>query len=163
MPLRLAERCTLWLYGGLMRLLQPFLLRKLRRRGQQEPGYLHQVPQRLGRYDTLAVLPGAVWMHAVSLGETHAAGLLIEALRQRWPGMRLVLTHSTATGWAQGKACCEWAMCRCGVRGTHRRPRGCFCNSTNPCSVCLWKPRSGRSWCKPANKPVCLCFWSMRG
>ena len=103
MPLRLVERCTLWLYGGLMRLLQPFLWRKLRRRGQQEPGYLHQVPQRLGHYDTPAVLPGAVWVHAVSLGETRAAGLLIDALRQRWPGMRLVLTHSTATGWAQGQ------------------------------------------------------------
>ena len=101
--LRLVERCTLWLYGGLMRLLQPFLLRKLRRRGQQEPGYLAQVPQRLGRYDTPAVLPGAVWVHAVSLGETRAAGLLIDAMRQRWPGMRLVLTHSTATGWAQGQ------------------------------------------------------------
>ncbi|WP_353238939.1 3-deoxy-D-manno-octulosonic acid transferase [Limnohabitans sp.] len=87
-----------------MRLLQPFLWRKLRRRGQQEPGYLHQMPQRLGRYDTPAVLPGAVWVHAVSLGETRAAGLLIEALRQRWPDMRLILTHSTATGWAQGQS-----------------------------------------------------------
>ena len=104
MRLRLAERCTLWLYGALMRWLEPFLLRKLRRRGQQEPGYLHQVPQRLGRYDTPAVLPGAVWVHAVSLGETRAAGLLIDALRQRWSGMRLVLTHSTATGWAQGQS-----------------------------------------------------------
>jgi 3-deoxy-D-manno-octulosonic-acid transferase len=58
----------------------------------------------LGHYDTPAVLPGAVWVHAVSLGETRAAGLLIDALRQRWPGMRLVLTHSTATGWAQGQS-----------------------------------------------------------
>ena len=104
MRLRLVERCSLWLYGALMRLLQPLLLRKLQRRGQQEPGYLHQVPQRLGRYDTPAVLPGAVWVHAVSLGETRAAGLLIDALRQRWPDMRLVLTHSTATGWAQGQS-----------------------------------------------------------
>jgi 3-deoxy-D-manno-octulosonic-acid transferase len=104
MPLRLVERFTLWLYAGLMRLLQPFLWRKLRRRGQQEPGYLHQMPQRLGRYDSPALLPGAVWVHAVSLGETRAAGLLIDALRQRWPDMRLVLTHSTATGWTQGQS-----------------------------------------------------------
>jgi 3-deoxy-D-manno-octulosonic-acid transferase len=104
MPLRWVECCTLWLYGQFMRSLQPFLLRKLQRRGQQEPGYLHQVPQRLGRYDSPALLPGAVWVHAVSLGETRAAALLIETLRQRWPGMRLVLTHSTATGWAQGQS-----------------------------------------------------------
>ena len=97
------ERSTLWLYGLCMRALQPLLLRKLRRRGLQEPGYLHQVSQRLGRYDTPPVSPGAVWVHAVSLGETRAAGLLIGALRQIWPGMRLVLTHSTATGWAQGQ------------------------------------------------------------
>ena len=98
-----AERWSLAAYGLLMRGLQPLLRRKLQRRGQQEPGYLHQVPQRFGVYDT-PVTAGAVWVHAVSLGETRAAGLLIDALRQRLPGMRLLLTHSTATGWAQGQS-----------------------------------------------------------
>jgi len=98
------ERLSLVAYGLLMRGLQPLLRRKLQRRGQQEPGYLHQVPQRFGCYDTTAPQPGAVWVHAVSLGETRAAGLLIDALRQRLPGMRLLLTHSTATGWAQGQS-----------------------------------------------------------
>jgi 3-deoxy-D-manno-octulosonic-acid transferase len=90
-------------YGLVMRALQPMLRRKLQRRGQQEPGYLHQVSQRFGVYDT-PVTPGAVWVHAVSLGETRAAALLVDALRQHLPGMRLLLTHSTATGWAQGQA-----------------------------------------------------------
>ena len=94
MRLRLVERCSLWLYGALMRLLQPLLLRKLRRRGQQEPGYLHQVLQRLGRYDTPAVLPGAVWVHALSLGEASAAGLLLDSLCQRWPDIGLVFARS---------------------------------------------------------------------
>lgn len=98
------ERGTLWLYGLFMRAVQPLLLRKLRRRGQQEPGYLEHIPQRFGVYDRPALEPGAVWVHAVSLGETRAAALLIEALRAQWPGMRLVLTHSTATGWAQGQS-----------------------------------------------------------
>ena len=98
------ERWSLVAYGLLMRGLQPLLRRKLQRRGQQEPGYLHQVPQRFGRYDTPTPQPGAVWVHAVSLGETRAASLLIDALRQRLPGMRLLLTHSTATGWAQGQS-----------------------------------------------------------
>ncbi len=91
------------LYGLVMWALQPMLRRKLQRRGQQEPGYLHQVPQRFGVYDT-PVTAGAVWVHAVSLGETRAAALLVHALRQHMPGMRLLLTHSTATGWAQGQA-----------------------------------------------------------
>ena len=99
-----AERFSLAAYGLLMRGLQPLLRRKLQRRGQQEPGYLHQVPQRFGLYDTAALAPGCVWVHAVSLGETRAAGLLIDALRARLPGMRLLLTHSTATGWAQGQS-----------------------------------------------------------
>ena len=99
-----AERFSLAAYGLLMRGLQPLLRRKLQRRGQQEPGYLHRVPQRFGIYDTVALAPGCVWVHAVSLGETRAAGLLIDALRARLPGMRLLLTHSTATGWAQGQS-----------------------------------------------------------
>ncbi len=98
------ERLSLSAYGLLMRSLQPLLRRKLQRRGQQEPGYLQQIPQRFGVYDSPALAPGCVWVHAVSLGETRAAGLLIDALRQRLPGMRLLLTHSTATGWAQGQS-----------------------------------------------------------
>jgi len=98
------EALTLAAYGLLMRALQPLLRRKLLRRGQQEPGYLQHVPQRWGFYDNPPPAPGCVWVHAVSLGETRAAALLIQALRQRLPGMRLLLTHSTATGWAQGQS-----------------------------------------------------------
>lgn len=43
-----------------------------------------------------------VWMHAVSLGETHAAAILLGALRQLLPNLQLLLTHGTATGWAEG-------------------------------------------------------------
>jgi 3-deoxy-D-manno-octulosonic-acid transferase len=96
------ERLILDMYGLLMRCLQPLLRRKLQSRGELEPGYLQHVPQRFGVYDTPVLSPGCVWVHAVSLGETRAAGLLIDALRQRLPFMRLLLTHSTATGMAQG-------------------------------------------------------------
>lgn len=98
------ERLALALYGLLMRSLQPLLHRKLRRRGNKEPLYLAQIPQRFGRYDDAPPAAGCVWVHAVSLGETRAAGILIEALRGVWPNMRLLLTHSTATGWAQGQS-----------------------------------------------------------
>ncbi len=101
--LSFSERLALGLYGVVMRALQPLLRRKLRRRGQQEPGYLAHMPERFGLYDQAPPEPGRVWVHAVSLGETRAAAILIEALRARWPGMRLLLTHSTATGRAQGQ------------------------------------------------------------
>ena len=43
-----------------------------------------------------------IWVHAVSLGETRAAAILLVALRAQWPHMRLLLTHGTATGRAEG-------------------------------------------------------------
>ena len=39
-----------------------------------------------------------IWLHAVSLGETLAAGPLVLALRERYPQHRLLITHMTATG-----------------------------------------------------------------
>ncbi|XAH21281.1 3-deoxy-D-manno-octulosonic acid transferase [Xylophilus sp. GW821-FHT01B05] len=87
---------------------QPLLRRKLRRRAITEPGYGEAVEERFGRYSAeLAQWVGTaggpiVWVHAVSLGETRAAAVLITALRERLPGMRLLLTHGTATGRAEG-------------------------------------------------------------
>jgi 3-deoxy-D-manno-octulosonic-acid transferase len=90
------------LYSLAMFGAQPFLRRKLRRRGAAEPGYLHAVDERFGWYRTPAD-PGALWIHAVSLGETRAAAILLARLRQREPGLRVLLTHGTATGWAEGE------------------------------------------------------------
>jgi 3-deoxy-D-manno-octulosonic-acid transferase len=81
---------------------QPLLRRKLRRRGRAEPGYLEHVEERFGRYAT-ASEPGRLWIHAVSLGETRAAAILLDALRAARPGLRVLLTHGTATGRAEGQ------------------------------------------------------------
>lgn len=89
------------LYSAALWLAQPLLRRKLQRRGRQEPGYLAHVPERFGHYSGPAQ-PGAVWVHAVSLGETRAAALLVARLRADHPGLPLLLTHSTATGRAEG-------------------------------------------------------------
>jgi 3-deoxy-D-manno-octulosonic-acid transferase len=90
------------LYSLVVILAQPFLRFKLRRRGAAEPGYLHAIEERFGRYRSAAE-PGALWIHAVSLGETRAAAILLERLRQRQPGLRVLLTHGTATGWSEGE------------------------------------------------------------
>ncbi len=92
------------LYSALMWLAQPLLRRKLNRRGRVEPGYLVAMGDRFGRYTGPAPqFAGAyIWIHAVSLGETRAAAVLIARLRERWPDMRLLLTHGTATGRADG-------------------------------------------------------------
>lgn len=88
-------------YSLFMHGAQPLLRGKLRRRGVAEPGYLEAVDERFGRYGQ-AVQPGALWIHAVSLGETRAAAILLQALREREPALRVLLTHGTATGRAEG-------------------------------------------------------------
>ena len=102
------SKLVLSLYSAVMWCAQPFLRLKLARRGRAEPGYLLNIEERFGRYQEPAVhsLPKDqqfVWIHAVSLGETRAAGVLVAALRQQLPGMTLLLTHGTATGRAEGE------------------------------------------------------------
>ena len=92
---------TLTLYSWLMWAIQPLLRSKLRRRGLKEPGYLEHIEERFGVYTnqikTQTQEPSAskicVWVHAVSLGETRAAEVLLHALRAEYPGIRIVLTH----------------------------------------------------------------------
>jgi 3-deoxy-D-manno-octulosonic-acid transferase len=106
------QRIALWLYSLVTWLATPLLLRKLRRRARTESGYGVAVGERLGRYPRSmdSVVPLAsrdpaerfVWIHAVSLGETRAAAILLKELRALLPGMRLLLTHGTATGRAEG-------------------------------------------------------------
>jgi 3-deoxy-D-manno-octulosonic-acid transferase len=90
------------LYGVLITLAQPLLRRKLRRRAVAEPGYGHAVEERFGRYDSAATGTGWCWIHAVSLGEARAAGILITELRRLYPGIPILLTHGTATGREEG-------------------------------------------------------------
>ncbi len=90
-------------YSTLLWLLTPGYLLRLWWRGRAEPLYRHAMAERLGFYGTPPA-PGALWVHAVSLGETRAASALIDALRRQHPGLRLLLTHSTATGREAGQA-----------------------------------------------------------
>lgn len=77
--------------------------RKLARRGRVEAGYLDAVDERFGFYTQAPEAQSElVWLHAVSLGETRTAGILLKALRAQWPGLRVLLTHGTATGRAEG-------------------------------------------------------------
>jgi len=100
---RLAERLARWVYGTLLRLLTPYYLLRLWRRGGAEPLYRAHWGERLALAGPTAA-PGAIWVHAVSLGETRAAAALVDALREQRPGMRLLLTHGTATGREAGQA-----------------------------------------------------------
>lgn len=89
------------LWSSALRLALPFVFVRLWWRGRRESGYRQAWGERLALAGP-AVAPGAIWIHAVSLGETRAAAALIDALRALRPEVRLLLTHGTATGRAAG-------------------------------------------------------------
>ncbi len=90
-------------YSALLRALTPLYFARLWWRGRREPAYRRHWGERLGCFDGPAV-PGRLWLHAVSLGETRAAAALVDALRGARPGLKLLLTHGTATGREAGAA-----------------------------------------------------------
>ena len=96
------QRLALRAYTCALRLLLPAILLRYWLRGRKEPGYRVAMRERLGYGPQVEA--GSIWVHAVSLGETRAASALIDALRQRRPEMRLLLTHGTATGREAGQA-----------------------------------------------------------
>lgn len=89
-------------YSWCMWAMQPLLRRKLQRRGLEEAGYLQAIEERFGYYTQPPNVGGYVWVHAVSLGETRACAVLLQALRAMQPNIRILLTHGTATGRAHG-------------------------------------------------------------
>ncbi len=97
------QAVVLAVYATVLRLATPLYLLRLWRRGAVEPGYRFRLMERLGYYPGRPPMPGAVWLHAVSLGETRAALPLVEALRRAHPELRLLLTHGTATGRTAGR------------------------------------------------------------
>ena len=99
-----AETAARAAYSALLRLIAPAYIGKLLWRGRVEPAYRHVIGERFGFYGRTTVAPGALWLHAVSLGETRAAQALVDALRAQHPGVRLLLTNGTATGHEAGRA-----------------------------------------------------------
>ena len=92
-------------YTLLMRLALPLVFLRYGWRARREPAYGLRWSERLGLGgDGSDASAGRLWLHAVSLGETRAAAALIEQLRAQRPGLRLLLTHGTATGREAGAA-----------------------------------------------------------
>jgi 3-deoxy-D-manno-octulosonic-acid transferase len=78
-------------------LATPLAVMRLVWRARRQPGYLRHVGERFGFYPPAA--PGdLIWVHAVSVGETRAAEPLVAALRARYAGWQILLTHTTPTG-----------------------------------------------------------------
>jgi 3-deoxy-D-manno-octulosonic-acid transferase len=81
-------------------LLLPIVLLRLWWRGRKDLGYRQAIAERFGF--SQGIQPGAIWIHAVSVGETRAAQPLIEAYLQE--GKSILLTCMTPNGRRTGAA-----------------------------------------------------------
>jgi len=97
-----------WLYHTLFAVayvvMLPHFLLRMKKRG----GYRNRMGDRFGRYpaDILAQLrqmEGAVWIHAVSVGEVYVAGQVMRAMRAREPDLRFVFSTTSSTGWREAE------------------------------------------------------------
>ena len=63
--------------------------------------YVRSLPQRLGILPLSFNLDGdeSIWIHAVSVGEVLTARALLQALRERYPRLRIFLSTTTITGY----------------------------------------------------------------
>src|SRR5574340_733149 len=99
-------------YTCLLFALLPGVLWHLLRKAWRQPAYLRHLAERFGFF---SVAPGrpVLWLHAVSVGETHAAAPLVRSLQQRYPHCQILLTHMTPTGRAAGEALFGNEVLRC--------------------------------------------------
>ena len=96
-PLSLRHRLMRALYTFTMYLVTPVIIYRLAARGLRLRGYFSRWLERFG-YFTPPAGDGAIWVHAVSVGEVNAASPLVDALRQRFADRPMVVTTVTPTG-----------------------------------------------------------------
>jgi len=87
------------LYSALYYCLLPGLVLRMLWRSRLARGYRQRLPERCGYFTGRSDIERpAIWVHAVSVGETLAAAPLVEALLRHYPGYPVVLTTTTPTG-----------------------------------------------------------------
>jgi len=86
-----------FLYTLLLYFILPLVPLKLWWRGIKQPAYRQHWRERFGFYSAMPQKP-IIWLHCVSVGETHASVPLIKALQQAYPKHQILLSHTTPTG-----------------------------------------------------------------
>lgn len=96
---------VLWLFAS------PLIRRYLKKRAQKQAAYAEDWAERFGEPYPQPV-QNAIWIHAVSVGETRAAQPLIAALQVYFPDVPLLITQMTPTGRATAIHLYPDAQCR---------------------------------------------------
>lgn len=86
------------IYTAVLHFLLPLVGLRLLWRGLHDPGYRERWQERFGYFDARRGDAGAIWIHAVSMGEAQASVPFIKALRVSYPEAPLVVTTTTPTG-----------------------------------------------------------------
>ncbi|MDO4224155.1 MAG: 3-deoxy-D-manno-octulosonic acid transferase [Acinetobacter sp.] len=87
-------------YNALLQLIQPLYRWRIKKRAESQQQYQLEIQQRFG--DFLPPLNRqAIWIHAVSVGETNAVQAVVEHYLQQ--GHAVLLTNTTKTGQARAK------------------------------------------------------------
>jgi 3-deoxy-D-manno-octulosonic-acid transferase len=96
----LKRKAVFLLYRVLQALSSPFLLVYLLLRGARNRAYLGTLGERCGAIPSSwqQTVSGAIWLHAVSVGEILAAVPLIEEVRRRTPGTPVFVSTNTLAG-----------------------------------------------------------------
>ncbi|MDO5059558.1 MAG: lipid IV(A) 3-deoxy-D-manno-octulosonic acid transferase [Neisseria sp.] len=102
---------ALFFYRQLWRIAPPLIRRYLKKRARNNPAYLLHWDERFG-IPLAEPVQAPIWLHAVSVGETHAAAPLVAALRRRFPDAPLLITQMTPTGRAAAEKLFPEAQCR---------------------------------------------------
>jgi len=90
-----------FIYSQLIRLALPFILLRLWWHGRTAPALRQDWQHRLGLVPDMS--GPVIWVHAVSVGETIAAGPLVRRLLARNLGATILMTAMTDTGLAQAR------------------------------------------------------------
>jgi len=86
------------IYSVFLYTLAPAVLLRLLFNGFKNPDYLARIPERFGFLPRLSISRPVIWLHAVSVGEVHAAKPLMTKFKQHFPGHQVVVTTITPTG-----------------------------------------------------------------
>src|SRR6185312_12479248 len=88
------------LYRTLQWLAAPLLLLYFLYRGIRDRGYWRSLPERFGLLPRSfkQTGPGAIWLHAVSVGEVTGCVNFLRRVRKEFPNSRLFISTSTLTG-----------------------------------------------------------------
>ena len=87
-----------YIYNLLFYLFIPFEILRLLCRSIKDPAYRLRWNERFGFFDIPSQYNQAIWIHAVSMGETFIAIPIIREIQKRHPNIPIVITTTTPTG-----------------------------------------------------------------